>query len=56
MHHWQTKIQKEMQSFPFSGKNEGGMHNHSKIPLGFYLYKAYRKSVKYPFKNTVGDH
>ena len=41
-----------MQSFPFSGKNAGGMHHHSKILLGFYVYKARCKSVKYPF-NTL---
>ena len=44
---------KEMQSFPFSGKNMGGMPDHSKLLLGFYLYKAQYKSVKYPFKSLL---
>ena len=40
-----------MQSFTFSGNNEGGIHDHSKIRLGFYSYKA-----KYPFNiSTVYD-
>ena len=29
------------------------MHNHSKILLGFYIYKAYCKSVKYPFNSGL---
>ena len=50
MHHWRTQFQKEVQSFPFSGKNEGG------IIKKYYWVSIHTKlnaDRKYPFKHTV---
>ena len=35
------QFQKEIQSFPFSGKHEGGMHNHSKCVALWFICLFY---------------